>query len=197
MAARCRLTHGVGRAGHVGCAVFERTQPSHIMDRPPALTRLLPGSAPPGYSEDNGSLLDLVFRVLPADLLQPVAATSHGLCVVATGVEPEGCLPPQVPYDAALKSGNLPALRRYWVDKPVPAHTVKTLVKHGHLEALQWLHQHHLPALHLYSVCTYAAQHGHLAVLQWARSLDPPHPWDEYTCSAAAGNITNIRIYKK
>ena len=157
------------------------------MSRPPTLTRLLPGSATPGYGWDNGSLLDLVIQGLPADLLQPVAATSRDLCAAASGVEPEECLMPQVPYDAALKSGNLPALRRYWRNAPAPEHTDGDLVKYGHLAALQWLLQYHDPSLQLYSICTNAARNGRLAVLQWARSLDPPYPWNEYTCSAAAG----------
>jgi hypothetical protein len=52
----------------------------------------------------------------------------------------------------------------------------------GHLEILQFLHQHGFPWNTI--VCENAAEGGHLEVLQWLRANGCP--WDGYTCSSAA-----------
>ena len=53
------------------------------MERPPTLSRLFPEAAAPGHNEDNGALLELALRALPADKLHTAAAASRALARAA------------------------------------------------------------------------------------------------------------------
>ena len=56
----------------------------------------------------------------------------------------------------------------------------------GHLEALKFLRGLDPPCPWDGWTCNFAAEEGHLEVLKWLRSQDPPCPWDERTCAEAA-----------
>ena len=151
------------------------------------IARLFPESAPTGHTEDNGDLLDLVVRALPADCLHMTAAAARALSQAT--IKPEDGQQPQVLYDDALKGGNLPALRWYW-DKTAPTESAaSTLANHNRLAALQWLYQYHIPAearRETNTVCGCAAANGNLELLQWARANGCQ--WGKDTCAGAARN---------
>eukprot|EP00605_Chrysophyceae_sp_TOSAG23-4_P002601 GSChrysophyteH1.ASY1.ANO1.2872.1 assembled CDS len=50
--------------------------------------------------------------------------------------------------------------------------------KHGCLESVKILRARDPPCPWDEETCHAAAKGGHLHVLQWARSQDPPCPWD-------------------
>ena len=170
------------------------------MERPPTLPRLFPMAAP-GHNEDNGALLDLVIRALPADRLHTAAAAARGLACATIGVAPNECGRPIASYRDALETGHVPALSWYWASPDGPSLMKKRftetpgiphggtdvstiLAARGHIEALQL-------ALSLGcrwhgNTCAHAAVNGQMALLQWAHTRDPPCPWDRGTCHGAA-----------
>ena len=161
------------------------------MDAPPPFARLFPEAALPGHNEDNGALLELIVRALPADKVQTAAVAFQALAT--TNIAPEDCSQPLTKYREALDAGHLPALRWYWRQDPACLHTefstchpytVSTiLASGGHLAALKAARV--LGCLWDEFTCTLAAEAGHLRVLQWLRSQDPPCPWSENTFVSA------------
>ena len=64
-----------------------------IPDTPrPPITRIFPDT--PGHNEDNGALLDLIIRALPADRLYVAAASVQALACAAAGLTPDMCCQP-------------------------------------------------------------------------------------------------------
>ena len=78
-------------------------------------------------------------------------------------------------------------------DHPWPNDLIEQAASDGSLEALEVLHVRNLPAFMWGpGVCENAvACRDPILVLQWLRARDPPVPWSEATCSAAArqGNL--------
>ena len=58
--------------------------------------------------------------------------------------------------------------------------------KHGCLEGMMVLRATEPPCPWHENICSAAAGGGHLHVLQWLRSQDPPCPWNAGTCLYAA-----------
>ena len=54
--------------------------------------------------------------------------------------------------------------------------------KSGHVEVLEWLLAQDPPCPWDENACEAAAQGGQLAALQWLRAQDPPCPWDKERC---------------
>ena len=188
------------------------------------IIRLFPEAAPPGHNEDNGGLLDMIVRALPADCLHMTAAACHTMALAT--IQPEDGQQPQVLHDDALQRGNLPALRWYWARDAVDRTDIETLTMHGHLVALMWAYVNgrawtqamfrsvvagainagHLailqwahtrfPQMIDNRIVSLAAQRGHLHVVQWARAHE--YPWDEQTCTWAAryGHL-NVLIWAR
>ena len=115
--------------------------------RPPwetGISRLFPGAAPPGCNEDNGAMLDLVLRNLPADWLPLVANASTAMARGAAGVWPADCSQPRLRYRTARDEGIVAALCWYWshdakiMDAESPAYdSVTVLAAGGYLAALR------------------------------------------------------------
>ena len=176
------------------------------------ITRIFPDT--PGYNEDNGALLDLILRALPADRLQTASTATRALNLASVGIRPENCRPPVITYRDALVAGHIPALRRFWSPKnaasrrfarPVlpAAHdpgqadrdnsAMALLIEHGHIEALQ-LARDRGCSWNAHA-CMLAAKHGHLAIMQWVHTQDPSCSWTSDTCSAAAmgGHLESLQ----
>ena len=80
------------------------------------------------------------------------------------------------------------------LDLPMTKRTTELAVKGGHRDTLAWLLSRGVPLERNIgrwdpqNACRLAAEAGHLSVLQYLRSLEPPCPWDEWTCAYAALN---------
>ena len=178
------------------------------------IARLFPEAAQPGHAEDNGALLDLIIRALPADRLYTATAAVRALA--STGVTPVDCAQPLTGYREALESGHILALEWYWTRDAasatpgkifrtaLPSHmcgnprdgntSASILAAHGHLAALKLARHYGCPWGDVEAgVCAYAAAHGHLEVLQYARAS--VCPWGSGTCAMAAmcGHLEVLR----
>ena len=77
---------------------------------------------------------------------------------------------------------------------PTTKRTTELAVKGGHRDTLAWLLSRGVPLERNIgrgdpqNACRLAAEAGHLSVLQYLRSLEPPCPWDEFTCAGASLN---------
>ena len=147
---------------------------------PAPLARLFPEAAPPGHNEDNGALLDLVLRALPADWLHTATAAGRAMAGAGRALRPEDCEQPSIGYRRALIAGQVPALRWYWVDRP--GYLSEPMANATSITATSittnFMHDRDR------SVLAFLASYGRLAALQLAHALGAP--WDVYTPAQAA-----------
>ena len=151
-----------------------------------------------GYNEDNGALLDLIIRTLPADRVQTAAAAVRGLTRATAAIEPAECGPPYINYLDALHTGHMPALQWYWHNAGPGGIEIKQayqcypaldtvsaiLAINGNLPALQIARTYGCQWDE--NTCACAAFEGHLEVLQWLHAQGCP--WDEQSTRYAARN---------
>ena len=73
---------------------------------------------------------------------------------------------------------------------PIASWHWKTIIKascaYGSIEVMQWLRSQDPPCPWDEHTCSVAAGQGHLHVLHWLRSQNPPCPWNEMACRLAA-----------
>jgi len=116
------------------------------------------------------------------------------------GLDVTLCLP------GAVRGGHLPLVRWLLKEKPVPVDEYvdagwwegfgyegdryecmfAEAAEMGHLHVLQWLRAQEPPYPWNEDACYAAARDGHMGVLRWLREQDPPCPWDEEECTKAA-----------
>ena len=77
---------------------------------------------------------------------------------------------------------------------PMTKRTTELAVRGGHVCTLGWLLSRDVPIPN--GVCDWTAGAGHLSMLQYLRSLEPPCPWDKWTCANAdtAEESANNRV---
>jgi hypothetical protein len=73
---------------------------------------------------------------------------------------------------------------------PMTEWTTELAVRGGHVCSLDWLLSRDvaLKQRNTDGACCWAADGGHLSMLQYLRNLEPPCPWDKWTCANAAKN---------
>ena len=174
------------------------------------LSNLIPEAAPPGCNENDGSLLNLVLRAIPADKYQTVYVASRGLAIAASNLTPEQCGLPQISYQRALEQGHAPALRRFWTgpeaagylgeqiqrtDESLECNTTTTiLAANGHLGALAWARalSYAMGLPWDPNIYRWAAHNGHLPVIQWAQENGCPDQGDLCRRAVAGGDHVHI-----
>ena len=171
-----------------------------------SLARLIPGTAPPGYGEDNGDLLvNHIIWGLPADVVPIVAATSQALYRATNGFTDMAgiatkCGPPLISYIDALTAGHKSALYWYWTCPAAGTYMAlgypQTFAASAASPGHYWNDDDELDIKpgETVTAATTLAKHGHLRALQLARTLGCP--WDvRVYARAAAHNDLAIMQY--
>ena len=158
---------------------------------PPPFTRLLPKE--PGYTEDNGALLSIIVRALPADRIQTAAAATRELSYATAGIfhpgGPPDCGRPTRTLEEAYHTGHVPALNWYWTKQdetgkrpylqtdPYTMALMASMAANGHHAALHLAHT--MGYQWDPQVCDAAAGGGHLELVRWLR--ENGCPWGNFT----------------
>ena len=115
----------------------------------------------------------------------PVALTNTRLLMIARSIHEDRTLSAQR-KSAYLSSGALTTFVLNHGMVEVDVVLMNLTAKYGCLESVKILRAHDPPCPWNERTCSDAAGGGHLNVLQWARYHDPPCPWNNDTCRYAA-----------